>query len=675
MFGYFYDTEGFPARWNCGTAWAEEPWLGWTHVVADLMTAAAYTAIPLLLIVVLRRVRHVPAPHVVTLFAVFILACGTVHLIDAIIFWWPIYRLSAVAKVTTAAASVMTVIAASMHWPKLLLYRSPEELQAEVELRTRQLEETNQRLGLALEAGAMGTWDWDLDTGNVWFDETQQGLIGLAGHEDPVTGEPVVKASDFFELVAADHRGPLSEAIDAAIHRGEPYNHEFLVTTPQGTDRWLSGRGRVVYEDGRPRRVVGVNFDITRQKRSQEELAKARREAEAASLAKSRFLANTSHEIRTPLTAILGCAEVLARDPKDSDTAATADLIQRQGRLLQRLLSDVLDLSKIEAGRLTVHRKGVCDVPALLEDVRSLMQPLATEKGLDFRIDPNRAPLPYLQTDPIRLRQVLVNLLSNAIKYTEAGSVEMMVATRRDGEPSVVFTVSDTGIGIAPEQQQAVFEAFHQVQAGPAADELAHSLNEGVGLGLAISAKLARLLGGEIAVDSQPGRGSAFRLRLPLVVPSREKIESANRRLQEATGPSPAASGEAVRRGKLLVAEDTASIQHLLKRILARHAEELCFVQDGASALSQISAAKEAGRPFDVLLLDMNMPVMSGYEAARRLRDAGETLPIIALTASAMVGDRERCLEAGCTEYVAKPIDWGLLESAVQASLASRAPL
>lgn len=672
MFLFLFDTTGFPARWDCGPVWREEPWLGVVHIVADLVTACAYVAIPLLLLVVLRRVKHAPAPRLLVLFAVFILACGAVHLIEALIFWWPIYRFSALMKVVTAAASVATVVVAAMNWPKLLLYRSPAVLQSEVELRTLEVEDTNERLALALAAGSMGTWDWDLDSGRVRFDATQSDLTGMTGAPDPDTDDTLILASDFFDLVVPEDRAALERAVELAINEGEPYNHEFRIVTPQGNRKWISGRGRLILEGGRPRRFVGVNFDVTRQKEFEDELGQARAEAEAANQAKSRFLANTSHEIRTPLTAILGCAEALVRDAQDTSTVETAGLIRRQGRLLERLLSDVLDLSKIEAGRQTVHRKGVCDVRGMMEDVRSLIQPLAAEKDLELRIDPDSVPLPYLQTDPIRLRQVLVNLVSNAVKYTDEGSISLLFSERHDEgrDDEALFSVIDTGVGIPLDQQEAVFEAFHQAQDAGHADDASHSINAGVGLGLAIAARLARLLGGEVSLQSEPGKGSTFRVHLPLVVPPHDKIEAYRLKQSKTSAPS-TGSGVPLRSGKILVAEDTPSIQFLLRRVLKSHANEIHFVEDGQAAIDAIDAARDAGEPFDLLVLDMNMPVLSGYDAAKRLRRAGETMPIIALTASAMVGDRERCLKAGCSAYVSKPIDWTALESEVQSALAA----
>ena len=487
----------------------------------------------------------------------------------------------------------------------------------------------------------------------------------MSGRPAEEEGETIIQAETFFDIVHPDDRAELKRLIKETIDNDVPYSHVFRIINPAGQEKWIAGRGRIGQEPGRHRRCVGVNFDVTSQKLAEQELAEARREAEAASSAKSQFLANTSHEIRTPLTAILGWAESLVRESPDGSTAATASLIHRQGQLLLHLLNDVLDLSKIEAGRLTVKKQGVCDVVTLVEDIRSLMQPLALAKGLTFSFDVQESLPRHLQSDPARVRQILSNLVSNAIKFTKEGSVAFSVSTEiKGGKREMLFRVQDTGIGIADDQQDAVFDAFHQAHEGTLPGAASHSVNSGAGLGLAIASRLALLLGGRLSLESEFGKGSTFCLHLPYIEPPMQRLRDLASRRAKQSG----ASVKIDRKGAILVAEDTASIQFLLRKILTPHATRLDFVDDGRSALQQLHAAQEAGDPYDVLLLDMNMPVMSGYEAAQRLRAAGSQIPIIALTASAMLGDRERCLEAGCNAYVAKPIDWSLLETEVQAA-------
>ncbi|TWT88329.1 Autoinducer 2 sensor kinase/phosphatase LuxQ [Pseudobythopirellula maris] len=679
MLSFLFDTDGFPARWFCGTAWQDEPWLGWMHIIADLATAVAYTAIPVMMIFALRKTKQIPEPRLLMLFAVFILACGSVHLIEAIIFWTPVYRLSAVAKSVTAIASLGTVAVLAVRLPRLLALRSPEVLESLVRDRTQRLEDTAGRLELVLSAGAMGAWDWNLETNRIVLDEAEIELTGLSG--DPVgeVGNQELDISAFFDIIHADDHEELDAALRESIDHGVPYEHSFRITTPQGVEKWIAGRGRLIVEPGEPRRLVGVNYDVTAIKQSEGELAEARRLAEAASEAKSRFLANTSHEIRTPLTAMLGCAESLVRESPDETTTETATVIKRQGELLLRILNDVLDLSKIEAGRMTLRRK-TCDLRAMFEDIHSLLEPQAEAKGLalSVEVDPNATH--SLRTDPVRVRQVLLNLASNAVKFTEKGSVSICAeeAAAEEGlaeglsdgpqqDPDAEqqrwlrLRVSDTGPGIPEEHQQAVFEAFHQSDAAIGPD----GASRGTGLGLTIAARLARMLGGRLDLNSRLGEGAEFTFWLPLVEATPKGGSSDKAGAARANG-----ADSPQRRGRILVAEDTPSIQFLLRKILTPHATRLDVVGDGQAAVDAARSARDAGQPHDAILLDMTMPILGGHEAAQILRSEGFSTPIIALTAGAMVGDRERCLAAGCTEYLAKPLDWDALEAAVQTALA-----
>jgi CheY-like chemotaxis protein/anti-sigma regulatory factor (Ser/Thr protein kinase) len=295
-----------------------------------------------------------------------------------------------------------------------------------------------------------------------------------------------------------------------------------------------------------------------------------------------------------------------------------------------------------------------------------MMRPRAVEKSLQFSMEIDNGAPRYISTDPLRLRQILLNLVANAIKYTDRGSVALEVeAAPAGGGNQLSIRVVDTGCGIATDDQQEIFEAFHQVD--DKSQNNAHSLNRGVGLGLAIASKLTGLLGGELRVESQPQQGSKFTLHLPAASLGDEVAELAESAAHAAYNP---AATYPCRQGRILVAEDTPSIQFLLRKMLSRYATSLDIVGDGQQALEKYCAASADNQPYDLVVLDMNMPVMSGYEFARRLRSDKFATPIIALTASAMIGDRERCLEAGCTSYVAKPIDWSLLEAEVQRSLA-----
>ena len=393
-------------------------------------------------------------------------------------------------------------------------------------------------------------------------------------------------------------------------------------------------------------------------------------QAESANQAKSRFLANMSHEIRTPMTAILGYADMLHESLGASPHLSLVDPICRNGKHLLSLINEILDLSKIEAGRFETEKLD-CDPTAIISEVANLMRPRAREKGVDFRVEFVTAIPQTIHTDPTRLRQILANLLSNAIKFTSQGEVRITVRLLgvNRAEPKIRFEVSDTGIGMTDLQLEGGFQPFKQ------ADASTSRKYGGTGLGLAISDRLAGLLGGRLKVTSTVGQGSCFSLTLP--TGSLEGIRmvdpNADVRQGDAAENTDKAHRPPLRLGcRVLLAEDGPDNQRLISLLLSKAGAEVTIVENGKEAFEVATGVPEEGQPslpvieclFDVILMDMQMPVMDGYEATRRLRQAGYRGPIIALTAHAMSHDRQKCIDAGCDDYLAKPIDRaGLLET------------
>lgn len=414
--------------------------------------------------------------------------------------------------------------------------------------------------------------------------------------------------------------------------------------------------------------IVGVSSiarDVTDRKLAEEALRASNaaltvsiKRAEEANLAKSEFLANMSHEIRTPMTSILGFAELLADENWSRDSAKRHDAIdalQRNGRHLLEIIDDILDLSKVEAGQLFVERLP-CATREILQEVDELMRARAEAKGLSLEVVCEDAVPALIETDSVRLRQILINLVGNAVKFTDSGEIRLRVRLQDDlaaGAARVCFEVSDTGIGISDEQLAKLFRPFSQADASTA------RRYGGAGLGLTISKRLTELLGGEIMLASQPGQGSVVRVALP--VGSAESAKSAEAGPVETTGGTPAESPQSVAEpslaGRILLAEDGADNQRLIAYMLRRAGAEVEIVENGEEAIECVRAALRAERPWDLILMDMQMPVLDGYAAARRLRQADCQTPIVALTAHSMSGDREKCLEAGCDDYVTKPID------------------
>lgn len=372
-------------------------------------------------------------------------------------------------------------------------------------------------------------------------------------------------------------------------------------------------------------------------------------EAERANTAKSQFLANMSHEIRTPMNAIIGFSEVLGEEPLAERQKEYVSMILDSGKNLLQLINDILDFSKIEAGRLKTE-KIECDIRSLLANVESLMNPAAKHKQLELRIECADDVPNTIITDPVRLRQCLINLVGNAIKFTEQGYVKIGVRQIvKENKPFVEFEIADTGIGIPAEKLNAVFNAFTQ------ADGSTTRKYGGTGLGLAITKQLIGLMGGDISVESEPSKGSTFRLVVPVDTAGwqqSERTSFADAHISKDDGREHQNNLQSEFSGRVLVAEDSQTNQALMKLLL----EKLGFVVTiAADGLEAIEAVKN--QHFDLIFMDMQMPEMNGYTATKRLRALGIKTPIIAMTASIDEEDEKECAAAGCDVYVTKPID------------------
>lgn len=403
---------------------------------------------------------------------------------------------------------------------------------------------------------------------------------------------------------------------------------------------------------GQPTHYSVLARDISDQKEHQRRLEKMTELAESASRAKSAFLAQMSHELRTPMTAILGCAEQLNESARTAEDRQLTRVLRDQSRALLAILDDVLDLSRVEADRLDLSLSE-CSVVEMLRDLRQLMLPRADALGLSLRLAFVGSIPRRILTDPVRFRQIVLNLLSNAFKYTHQGSVTLSAeVTESDESCDLAIRVADTGKGIPPEQLPHIFDAFNRGSPGRG------QWTEGAGLGLTIVDRVTRMLGGTVEVQSQLNVGSTFTVTLPLkrsdCADWQSDIETVERMEYQAL---PAVAPDKLRRLRVLVVEDTSAIQLLLRRILSPLVKSLGIASEGQQALEAIESADREGVPYDVILMDMQMPVMSGLEATRELRRRGSTVPIIALTAGAMDADREQCLQAGCDHFLTKPID------------------
>ena len=403
----------------------------------------------------------------------------------------------------------------------------------------------------------------------------------------------------------------------------------------------VGGVVQVVYRPMSGGRYAAISADVGALREREKELKIARRRAEAASEAKSMFLANVSHEIRTPLNGMLGMAQVLATSELDPAQREQTDAILDSGKTLIALLNDVLDLSKIEAGKLEISAVDA-DLTHVMRRLDKLWQPAAEEKAIELTLDLAASLPPRVKFDPVRVRQCVSNLISNAVKFTECGEVNVHVSIPGRGPNAglVQVKVRDSGIGMDEETQERLFAPFTQ------ADGSTARRFGGTGLGLSISRKLAQMMGGDVTVTSAPGQGSTFvfTFRAEAAAPPVMVPEKVSETTTVQTGPI-----------SVLVVDDVPLNRKVAKLFLEHQGWRVAEAVHGADAL-----AKLAGETFDLVLLDIHMPVMDGPETLKRIRASGEAwaqIPVVALTANAMAGDRERYEEMGMDGYVSKPID------------------
>ncbi|HET6621487.1 MAG TPA: ATP-binding protein [Dongiaceae bacterium] len=605
---------------------------------------AAFLVFPIVAWVTLRAPRHVSIAVVLCVSAV---ALATAKLGGA--------RFLGADDMLSELVSLHSFIACLTLTCLLLAALNLDKAQIEARLRERE-----QFLSLAILGSNDGIWDWRPNEHTLWLSPRWKEQLGYAENELPDS------LSTWSALVHREDRDRVAQRFaDFLEERTGSFEMVQRFRHKLGHDVHILTRGiKMKDEGGRVTRVVGVHTDVTELLNAQEELRhqaaslavlardleEQRRTADAASTAKSQFLATMSHEIRTPMNGIIGMLSLMLDSKLNADQKRWASTALDSSETLLTIINDILDLSKLDAGKTETELLDF-DVAGLIEGVAALLKVRANAKGIVLRTDISLGVPKWLRSDPTRLRQVLFNLIGNAVKFTQRGEVVVSanaVMTRADG-CDLRIDVADTGIGIDRDQMTSLFEPFRQGDSG-----MARRFG-GTGLGLAIVKRLVKLLGGSVAVQSDVAVGSTFTVMLPCGVAASP--------LGRSVAPVRGRNSGAEPRAAILVAEDNDINRELVIQMLARLGHHATTASNGREALTAAQA-----RAFDLILMDIQMPEMDGLSAAAAIRALpGEHggSPIVAVTANAMVGDRERYLEAGFDDYLAKPLHLNQLQEVI----------
>ncbi len=531
------------------------------------------------------------------------------------------------------------------------------------------LSRIKERFELAMDAGEHGFWDWDLETNDIYFSPRFYTMLGYKPGELPMKLQTLVSL-----LHPKDHH-PVTEQVIKEARKGNQFEIEFRLKCKDGNWKWVAGLGKSFdIKKGRPNRVVGIHVDIDERRRAADALIKTNilleeqtaranamaAQAEMASAAKSQFLANMSHEIRTPMNGVIGMTGLLLDTSLDEEQRGYAETIRSSSQSLLAIINDILDFSKIEVGKLELEIIDF-DLRALIDEIVAITALDAHRKGLSFSHFVDEKVPGSLSGDPIRLQQVLINLISNAIKFTHEGGVSIRVSlesqTLNDAE--IRFSIQDSGIGIPHDKQDILFNLFTQIDASTT------RRYGGTGLGLAISRQLVQMMGGSIDVISKENKGSTFWFTAHF----QKNLNSCTDKKQYSYSAPDHYTATANHRNRpanlcALLVEDNVTNQRVALAMFQKIGLKADVASDGDEAIKAIKSNR-----YDLIFMDVQIPKMDGYEVTAAIRESqtpNHDVPIIAMTAHALKGDREKCIKAGMSDYIAKPIDFTTLISLLE---------